>query len=54
MNYKTALKKMREEISNGDTEIAHSRADYILCELLKTLGYDELVKLYDEVPKWYA
>jgi len=31
----------------------HTKADEILMDLLKELGYTELVKLYDSVSKWY-
>lgn len=42
------------EVNNYDTECAHINADEIICELLQTLGYKEVVKAYDEVTKWYA
>lgn len=29
-------------------------SDDILCELLTRLGYEEVVKEYNKVPKWYA
>jgi len=37
-----------------DVETGHGEADNILCELLCFLGYEEVVKEYDEIEKWYA
>lgn len=51
---KKAEQAMKEEVANGDTEIAHSNADDILCDLLMRLGYTRLVSLYHDVAKWYA
>jgi hypothetical protein len=39
---------------SGDTESAHGKADDVLCELLNSLGYSEVVKAYLAVDKWYA
>jgi hypothetical protein len=46
--------KITYECQCGDTEVAHSRADEILCELLRSLGYDRTVNAWDAVDKWYA
>jgi hypothetical protein len=40
--------------NSGDPEAAHSKADLILCEFLCTLGYDNIVKEYNKVEKWFA
>ncbi len=48
------MKRMKEQISNDDTEIAHGNADDILCDMLIELGHGDLVDLYYEVSKWYA
>lgn len=37
-----------------DIEAAHYRADEILCDLLVSLGYDEIVKAYNKITKWYS
>lgn len=42
------------EFNDYDKEESHVEADYILCELLEELGYTQLVKMYNNVPKWYA
>jgi hypothetical protein len=41
-------------LSGYDTEIGHGRADDILCELLKNLGYVKTVAAFDALTKWYA
>jgi hypothetical protein len=48
--------RMREcvELSKGDRETAHSRADAILCEALNHAGLEGLVRAFDAVEKWYA
>ena len=38
----------------SDTEVAHGCADDILCELLQTLGYTEIVDAFRSIEKWYA
>lgn len=42
------------ELGKGDPEIAHVNADEVLCELLKSLGFSDVVKEFKKVPKWYA
>jgi len=49
-----AMKQMAEIEPEGDYEIGHGIADWILCEFLKELGHEDLVDLYDKVGKWYA
>jgi hypothetical protein len=46
--------KIQYECHHTDTEAAHCRADEILCELLRALGYNKTVNAWDDVPKWYA
>ena len=48
------VKRLQEEVDNGDNECAHRNADAIMCELLERLGYKEVVEKYNEVSKWYA
>jgi hypothetical protein len=38
----------------GDMERDHGRADEILCDLLRSLGYEDVVKAYLNIEKWYA
>lgn len=49
--YMDRLKAAQE---NPDTESAHVDADQVLCDLLKALGYKQVVEEYDKVEKWYA
>ena len=46
--------RMRPLKDMWDKESAHGDADDILIEVLTELGYDELVRLWEIVPKWYA
>jgi hypothetical protein len=39
---------------HDDTEVAHFDADDVLCQLLTTLGYADVVTAYREIGKWYA
>jgi len=49
-----ALAALKVEAKNFDTEVAHSKADDILCKLLRFLGHDDVVDEWDNVRKWYA
>ena len=51
---KEAIEEMKKLVNSGDTEVAHIEADDILCDVLKKLGYEELVDVYEQVGKWYA
>lgn len=46
------LKKLSKK--DNDIEINHITADNILCEVLRLLDRDEIVKEYDKISKWYA
>ena len=49
------IKELKELSKNdNDIEINHITADNILCEVLKLLDCDEIVKEYDKISKWYA
>ena len=37
-----------------DEEVAHFKADGLLCHVLTQLGYGDGVKTFDEMGKWYA
>jgi len=39
---------------NHDKEEAHREADKVLCDLLTTLGYEDIVAEYQKIGKWYA
>lgn len=48
-------RKMREiaEIKHDD-EGRHMKADDLLCKVLKSLGYEKGVEIYESIGKWYA
>lgn len=48
------VEKMIEIQNYGDEEAGHSWADDELCNLLVSLGYEEVVKEYEKIEKWYA
>jgi len=48
------LNKLKEKCSSGDIEINHYNADDVLCELLESLGYNEIVTEFKKLEKWYA
>jgi len=54
MDAAKAIEKLKAEKSNGDKEAAHANADAILCYLLIDLGYSDVVKAWEDVPKWYS
>ena len=54
MNRDKALIELRKLQKSHDTEVAHSSADWVLCELLKTLGFEDVVHEYHQVDKWYS
>lgn len=54
MTREEALEELKELEDSGDPESSHGRADDVLCDLLKSLGYTDVVEAYESVPKWYA
>ncbi len=49
-----ALMDLRTLRTSDDVEAVHLKADRILCEMLSKLGFDEIVKAYGLLPKWYG
>jgi len=51
-----AIEKLKDcrQSEDTDTEIVHSIADKVLCDLLLELGYELVVEEWKKVPKWYA
>lgn len=45
--------KMRELVT-GDIEVDHLKMDELMCELLKQLGYEKGVEIFEETGRWYA
>ncbi len=54
MDREDAIALLKEQQNNGDKEIAHIEADKILCNLLVSLGYADVVAEWNEIGKWYA
>lgn len=54
MNKETAIETLQMLQQSRDTEMAHIDADDVLCELLKSLGYEDVVSEYQNVNKWFA
>lgn len=38
----------------GDVESDHQQADAVLTELLEALGFEDVVREWDSIKKWYA
>lgn len=53
MTKEEAIAKLKEA-NKLDIEFAHYKADEILCELLNSLGYQDVVEVYNDIYKWYA
>lgn len=52
-------RRMREFDENAekehyDYEISHSNADALMCEVLRQLGYEKGVEIFNNMGKWYA
>jgi hypothetical protein len=54
VNRDEAIERLRQAQRNGDIEGAHGDADRVLCELLTTLGYEDVVREWEAVEKWFA
>ena len=46
--------KMRRLDKLNDPEVAHYKADELMCELLTELGFGEGVEIFKEMGKWYV
>ena len=40
--------------NDWDTQFGHVSADLLLCLVLRRHGYDELVRIFEGMKKWYA
>lgn len=48
-----AMRKIETDWED-DPEIMHQRADKLLIDILESLGYKQVVKIFDGMKKWYA
>ena len=46
--------KIKELDKYNDTEEFHIKADDLMCEILKKLGFEEFVEIFDNRDKWYS
>ena len=53
MSPSEAIRKLLDLQNNEDMEYAHLEADNILCELLDSLGYEEVVEAFHDIDKEY-
>ena len=54
MTRKEAIETLKTLAKDLDVEVAHKEADVVLCQLLFTLGYGDVVDEYHRIYKWYA
>ena len=54
MKRNEAIDQLREIQEIADLEVVHRLADDILCRLLHSLGYADVVAEYRKVGKWYS
>jgi hypothetical protein len=53
MTRKEAVDELREIQEINDLKVGHRLADDVLCRLLHSLGYRDVVAEYNKVGKWY-
>ena len=41
-------------VEKEDEELVHDVMDCIMCDLLRQLGYEEGIYIFENTPKWYA
>lgn len=46
--------RMQRIAANDDTEGSHVEADRAVAALLRKLGYGKAMRIYTDMPKWYA
>ncbi len=49
-----AIKRLRAIQNECDTEGGHIEADDVLCDLLESVGFEDVVAEFRKVKKWYA
>jgi len=54
MTREEAIQCLKVEQVSRDTEVAHINADEVLCDLLESLGYEDVVAEYQKIDKWHA
>jgi len=54
VKHQAILKALKDLQECADIELAHGKADDLLCELLTELGLSPVVEEYKKIKKWYA
>lgn len=54
MTKEQAIETLKELQSDKDPEMAHRKADLVLCQFLKSLGHRNVVVEWNKIRKWYA
>lgn len=54
MTPKEFAEKMQLIVDEENTELGHIEMDNLMCELLKSLGYEEGAEIFDNALKWYS
>lgn len=54
MNPEEFYKKMLNLLDDYDIEDGHYAMDELMCEALKSLGYEKGVKVFENAERWYA
>lgn len=54
MDRQQAIDRLKEQQGSGDIEAAHIIADEIICQLLISLGYEDVIAEYNKFYLWYA
>jgi hypothetical protein len=53
MTKEQALERLAA-LDGFDKEHDHVEADFILCDLLVSLGFEDVVEAFEAIDKWYA
>ncbi|WP_428945255.1 hypothetical protein ACQK5W_04025 [Pantoea sp. FN060301] len=54
MSRDEAINKLKVLQNLSDIEVAHANADDVICDLLISLGYEDVIFEYEKIDKWYA
>lgn len=53
-DYSKYLHRLTELEDSTDPEAAHGEADNILCEFLRSAGFEKMADAFEKVEKWYS
>lgn len=52
--FKAQMQAIFHEYHEHDAEVEHARADELMEKMLRALGYNEGMDIYDMMTRWYA